>query len=185
MTSDVPTSPQAQLISPDVRIGDRRLLLTPHNCFACGQLNAHGLQLDVHAGDGRCWTELTLPERFEGWGGIAHGGIACAILDEMMAWAIIDHDSWSVTARMTVEFKRPILVGAPIRGEGWIVRSRRRLLDAAARIVDLETGAVLATAEALYVAVPEDRKNELKKRYAYQVVPDESPSATPEQAGDR
>ncbi len=157
---------------PDVRIGGRRILLTPHNCFACGELNVHGLHLDLHAREGRCWSELELPERFEGWEGIAHGGIVCTILDEVMAWAIVGQDAWGVTARMTVEFRRPVRVGTKIRGEGWIVRARRRVFDTAARIVEVETGAELATAEATYVAAPEERKRALKERYAYRLVPD-------------
>ena len=28
----------------------------PHNCFACGALNEHGLQLDLHVDGDRCWT---------------------------------------------------------------------------------------------------------------------------------
>jgi len=146
------------------------MLLTPHNCFACGQLNVHGLQLELHSADGRCWAELPLPERFEGWEGIAHGGILATILDEVMAWAIIDQDVWGVTARMTIEFKRPAPVGTRIRGEGWMVRARRRLVEAAGRLVDAETGEELATSEALYVAAPEERKRELKARYAFRVV---------------
>jgi acyl-coenzyme A thioesterase PaaI-like protein len=161
------------LVAPDVRVGGRRLLLTPHNCFACGQLNVNGLHLDLHAAEGRCWTELTLPERFEGWEGIAHGGIIATILDEVMAWAIIDQDLWGVTARMTIEFKRPVPVGGRLRGEGWLVRAKRRLVEAAGQLVDPETGDVLATSEALYVAAPEERKRELKERYAYRVVADE------------
>ncbi len=165
---------------PDVRIGGRRILLTPHSCFACGQLNVHGLHLDLHAREGRCWSELELPERFEGWEGIAHGGIVCTILDEVMAWAIVEQDAWGVTARMTVEFKRPVRIGTRIRGEGWIVRARRRLFDTAARIVDVESGAELATAEATYVAAPEERRRELKERYAYRLVPDDTDeTATP------
>ena len=169
---------------PDVRIGGRRILLTPHNCFACGELNVHGLHLDLHAREGRCWSELELPERFEGWEGIAHGGIVCTILDEVMAWAIVGQDAWGVTARMTVEFRRPVRVGTKIRGEGWIVQARRRVFDTAARIVEVETGAELATAEATYVAAPDERKRELKERYAYRLVPDDTAEAdTPAPAG--
>jgi len=147
-------------------------MLTPHNCFACGSLNTHGMQLDLHVREDRCWTELTLPERFEGWEGIAHGGIVSTILDEVMAWSIVSRDRWAVTARLTIDFRQPIRVGTPIRAEGWVVRDRRRLLDTAARIVDLTTGAELATAEAAYVAVPDARKAELKARYGFRVVPD-------------
>ena len=65
-----------------------------------------------------------------GLGGIAHGGIVTTILDEVMAWALIDHDHWGVTARMAVTFKRPVPIGEPIRGEGWVVEARRRVITA-------------------------------------------------------
>jgi acyl-coenzyme A thioesterase PaaI-like protein len=177
------------LVAPDVRVGGRRILLTPHNCFACGRLNVHGLQLELHAADDRCWTELTLPGRFEGWEGIAHGGIIATILDEVMGWAIIGTDVWGVTARMTLEFKRPVAVGGRYRAEGWVVRARRRLVESAAHLLDAEGGEVLATAEALYVGVSEERKRELKARYAYALLreDDEPPGADgadPPAAGD-
>jgi uncharacterized protein (TIGR00369 family) len=140
----------------------------PHNCFACGSLNEHGLHLDLHLGDRRSWTQLILDPRFEGWAGIAHGGIIATILDEVMAWALVAEENWGVTARMKVDYRRPILVGTPIRGEGWIVRSRRRLVDTAGRIVDAD-GNILASAEAVYVAADEARKRELRARYGYRV----------------
>ena len=101
---------------------------------------------------GRSWTELTLDRRFEGWDGIAHGGIICTILDEVMAWALVAEDNWGVTARMNVEFKRPVQIGRPIRADGWVTRSRRRVVDTAGRIIDAETGETLATAEGTFVA---------------------------------
>src|SRR5215203_4010270 len=64
----------------------------PHNCFACGTLNTHGLQLSIHLEEARSWTELTLDRRFEGWQEVAHGGIVCTILDEVMAWALVAED---------------------------------------------------------------------------------------------
>ena len=96
--------------------------------------------LVLHVEPGRCWTELTLEQRFEGWDGIAHGGILCTILDEVMAWSLVGEDNWGLTARISVEFKKPVEVGEPIRAEGWITRSRRRLVDTAARIIDAATG---------------------------------------------
>jgi uncharacterized protein (TIGR00369 family) len=164
-------------MAPDVRVGGRRILLAPHNCFACGTLNVHGLQLVLHAGGDRCWTELSLDPRFEGWEGIAHGGILCTILDEVMAWALVDHDLWGVTARMTVDFKRPVLVGRPIRAEGRVVEVRRRLVDAEGVILDPDEGTVLARSQATYVGAPEERKRELKERYAFRIEPDAQPDA--------
>jgi len=166
LTSDAPAA------LSDVRIGGRRVLLTPHNCFACGSLNVHGLHLDLHAGDDRCWTELTLGERFEGWEGIAHGGIACTILDEVMAWALVDHDLWGVTARMSVEFRKPVRIGRPIRAEGRVVAVRRRLVSAEGVILDQDDGTLLARSEATFVGAPDARKAELKARYRYRLEPE-------------
>jgi len=156
----------------DVRVGGSRIVLEPHNCFACGSLNTHGIQLELHAGDGRCWTELELDRRFEGWEGIAHGGIVSTILDEVMAWALVDNDSWGVTARMQIEFKRPVPIGRRIRGEGRVVEVRRRIVRAEGVLLDAADGTVLATAEGTFVAAPDAQKQALKQRYGFRLEPD-------------
>jgi acyl-coenzyme A thioesterase PaaI-like protein len=146
---------------------DERFAFEPHNCFACGTLNTGGLHLDLHVDGERCWTDLEIPERFQGWDQIAHGGIVATILDEVMAWSLVDADNWGLTARLSVAFKRPVPLGRPIHAEGWITESRRRVVTTAGRMVAGGTGEVLATAEALYVAATDDRKRELKERYGY------------------
>ena len=67
--------------------GVSRFEFAPHQCFACGTLNTSGMGLMLHVEPGRSRVELTLEPRFQGWDGIAHGGIVCTILDEVMAWA--------------------------------------------------------------------------------------------------
>jgi uncharacterized protein (TIGR00369 family) len=161
----------------DVRIAGRRVMLQPHNCFACGTLNANGLHLALHAGEGRCWVDTTLDARFEGWEGIAHGGIISTILDEVMAWAVVEHDLWGVTARMSVEFKRPVRIGRHIHGEGRVTSVRRRVVEAEGVLTD-DDGNVFARATATYVGAPEDKKAELKARYGFVLIPDDD-SATP------
>jgi uncharacterized protein (TIGR00369 family) len=151
----------------DVRVGGRRIELAPHNCFACGTLNEHGLHLELHAAADRCWVELTLSDRFMGWEGIAHGGIICTILDEVMAWAVVDHDIWGVTARMSVDFKRPVQVGRPLRAEGRVTAARRRIVEAEGVLLDAGTGEILATSTGTYVGASEARKRELKARYGF------------------
>jgi len=154
-------------LTSDVATAAGRFPLAPHACFACGELSEHGLHLDLHVEGETCWTELELSAAFQGWEEIVHGGIVATILDEVMAWALASTDAWGVTARMTVEFRRPVRVGTRVRAEGWLVERRRRLLATAARLVDAETGTELATAEGTYVAAPEARKRELKERYGY------------------
>jgi uncharacterized protein (TIGR00369 family) len=149
-----------------------RFEVSPHSCFACGTLNAHGLHLVLHVAADACWTELTLGPDFQGWEGIAHGGIVATILDEVMGWALASADAWGYTAKMSIEYRRPLPVGVPVRGEGRVVTRRRRLLTTSARLVDPATGDVYATAEGLYVAAPADRQAELKERYGFRFVPE-------------
>ena len=146
-------------------IGGRPFRFEPHRCFACGELNEGGLRLVLHADQAGCRTALTVDPRFQGWDGVAHGGILCTILDEVMAWAVIGRDVWGVTARMTVEFRRPVPVGRALRAEGTVTTATRRLFRTEGRILDAKTGEVLAASEGTYVAAPPERLAELKARY--------------------
>jgi uncharacterized protein (TIGR00369 family) len=147
-----------------------RFELAAHNCFGCGTLNANGLQVVHHVEPGQSWTELALDRRFEGWQGVVHGGILCTILDEVMAWALVGDDKWGVTARLSVEFKRPVEVGRRIRAIGTVSRARRRLIETTGQILDLDSGAILATATGLYLAADDTRKGELREQYGFRRV---------------
>jgi len=151
----------------------------PHHCFACGELNEHGLHLELHTSPDGSWTELVLDEAFQGWEAVAHGGIVCTILDEVMAWAVIGRGTWGVTARLNVAFRRPIKTGRNIRAEGWVVQQDRRAVRAEGRVLDQRTGEVLATGESTFIAVPADQLERLKARYGMRRVPDTTESVAP------
>jgi uncharacterized protein (TIGR00369 family) len=159
---------------PAARLRDERgaFDFDPHHCFACGELNEHGLHLDLHASPEGSWTELSLDAAFQGWEAVAHGGIACTILDEVMAWAVIGRGTWGVTARLNVAFRRPIRTGRPIRAEGWVVQQDRRAVRAEGRVIDRGTGEVLATGQSTFIAVPEAQLEQLKARYGMRRVAD-------------
>ncbi len=137
----------------------------PHHCFACGELNEHGLRLELHTSPEGSWIETTLDPGFQGWDAVAHGGIVCTILDEVMAWAVIGRGTWGVTARLNVAFRRPIPTGLAIRAEGWVVEEHRRASRTAGRVIDAATEKVLATSEGTFVAVPSEELERLKARY--------------------
>lgn len=161
------TSEVARAARPTIAGEGFQFEFAEHNCFACGTLNTTGLGLVLHLEHERSWTDLTLDRRFEGWEGIAHGGIVATILDEVMAWSLVAGDNWGVTARLSVEFRRPVPIGTRIRANGWVSRARRRVVDTAARLVDLETGIELATATGVYVAADAERKRALEDRYGF------------------
>lgn len=150
----------------------------PHHCFACGELNAHGLHLDLHTSPEGSWTELTLDPAFQGWEAVAHGGIVCTILDEVMAWAVIGRGTWGVTARLNVAFRRPVRTGRPIRAEGWVVQQDRRAVRAEGRVLDGDSGEVLATGESTFMAVHPEQLERLKARYGMRRV-----NGTPDTTG--
>jgi acyl-coenzyme A thioesterase PaaI-like protein len=156
-------------LTSDVRVidvpGIARFEVAPHNCFACGTLNTNGMGLVLHVEPDRSWADLVLEARFQGWDGIAHGGILCTILDEVMAWSLAGTDDWGVTARMSVDFRRPVPLETSLRAEGWIEDRRRRIIHTSGRIVDAVSGAEFATATGVYMTANEERKAELRQRY--------------------
>jgi len=145
--------------------------IAPHGCFACGTLNEHGLFLELHVEVDRSWTEVSLPARFQGWDGIAHGGIVATILDEVMAWSLAATDDWGVTARMQVEYRQPVPLHRAIRADGWTTDRRRRVVTTAAELTHPSRGLVLARATGTYVTVDEQRKQELRARYVRPISP--------------
>ncbi len=160
------------MASPRLRDEEGALAFEPHHCFACGDLNEHGLHLQLHANPEGAWAELTLAAQFQGWDSVAHGGIVCTILDEVMAWSVIGRGTWGVTARLNVAFRRPIRTGRAIRAEGWVVELHRRASRTAGRVMDAATGEVLATGEGTFIALPEDQLGRLKARYGMRRLPD-------------
>jgi len=169
LTSELAAAPTA---GPSKRDRDGAFEFEPHHCFACGELNEHGLRLLLHTDPDGAWTETTLEPRFQGWDSVAHGGVLCTLLDEVMAWSVIGQGTWGVTARLNVAFRRPVPTGRPIRAEGRVVEINRRAARTAGRVIDPETGEELATAEGTFMALPAEQLERLKARYGMRRLPE-------------
>jgi uncharacterized protein (TIGR00369 family) len=167
LTSDAAPAPVAvaRAAEPRQRDQDGPFQFEPHHCFACGELNEQGLRLEIHTDPTGSWIETTLAPRFQGWDSVAHGGIVCTILDEVMAWSVIGRGTWGVTARLNVAFRKPIPTGLAIRAEGRVVELHRRASRTEGKVIDVATGEVLATAEGTFIALPPDQLERLKARY--------------------
>ena len=145
---------------PGARINQR----DDHACFGCGRLNPYGLHLDFVA-DGEGVRADFVPGRLrEGWIGVLHGGLTATLLDEALSWALFRHDIWAVTARLTIAYRRPIPVGAPLTVHGWSVRDRGRVIEAAGELRDA-AGTVLAEATGTFVRVRPAVQAEMERRY--------------------
>jgi len=55
-------------------------------CFVCGRKNPVGLYMRFHDnGETEVVSEFTVPEHYQGYPGIVHGGVVAAMLDEVVA----------------------------------------------------------------------------------------------------
>jgi len=115
-----------------------------HWCFACGQLNPGGLHLEFEVSRDRAEARYTALQRHQGYDGLLHGGVVTALLDEAMGWAIFHQGIWGVTARMTVTFRNPVVVGEELRIVGEVVRRRSRAIETHGAISRASDNEVLA-----------------------------------------
>ena len=137
-----------------------------HYCFGCGRHNPQSLLLRFHRlEDGGIWTDFTPQRTHEGFLGMTHGGILATIADETMSWAVTDSGEIGVTAKMSLTFRRPARVGETLRAIGQVTQSRGRAIDAEARIVTVNDGAVVAEASARFIRVSPEQAREWKDAY--------------------
>ena len=121
-------------------------------CFACGPYNAEGLHLRFErAGEGAVRAHVTLPPRFQGWRGTAHGGVVMMLLDEAMAYACGELGLRGMTAAMQLRFRAPVPLGERLLVTGRVKWQRRHVI-ALESAVALADGPVLATAEGSFVS---------------------------------
>jgi len=142
-------------------------------CFVCGMENSIGLKLFFYEDrDEQVTATFTPRDEHQGYPGVLHGGIAAAVLDEVLARVIIGRGVWLVTARMELRYKRMIPLGQPLTVLGRVRRETRRLLEAEGELL-LADGSVAATAAATYLPMPEERLQGMEEAVGYwKVFPD-------------
>lgn len=125
------------------------------NCFVCEPSNPLGLQLPFFLDRERMVVvaEFSLGDAHSGAPSYLHGGVVLAVLDEAMAWATIAiGEQWAVTAQVSAEFVRPVMVGEQYRVEAELREVAGTKLDTVGRVLDGE-GNVCTTATATFVAL--------------------------------
>lgn len=129
------------------------------HCFVCGLSNPFGLHLRFYeSGPGEVTAECTVPDQYQGYPGVVHGGIIAAMLDEVSGRSMMGdglNPRFMFTARLDIRYRKNVPIGEPLRLVGRAGESRRRSAKATGAIYNAE-GELLAEAEALLVEVPED-----------------------------
>jgi len=123
-------------------------------CFACGQDNPTGLRLHFEVDESaRSIKTIFNPQKIhQGYQDVVHGGIISTILDEAMTKLAFALGYNAVTAKLTVRFKRPLMVGESVVVTGRLVKEAKRAMEAEAVAVK-EDGTVIAEAQGLLMVL--------------------------------
>ena len=125
-------------------------------CFACGERNEAGLQLEFEStDDNRTVTAVYAPqERHQGWPHALHGGIVATLLDEAAAYVAYTRGRHAATARLVIRYSRPARLDEPLRVSASLVRDARRILTIDAHVTTLDDQRI-ADAEATLLLLTE------------------------------
>ena len=108
-------------------------------------------------GDDEVWAEHIIPEEYQGYPGIVHGGVQSAILDEIICRVSLVEDvhNFMVAARMDVRFRQPIPTGTKLRflARRDVLRNGR---GRARAWIYLPDGSVGTEASILLVDIPQE-----------------------------
>lgn len=127
---------------PLMKVADNRC------CFICGPRNPIGLKVKPtrDAQTGTATLVVTIPTEFQGWEGIAHGGIIAALLDEVAAYAGMAVSTQIVTAELNVRYLKPVPTGKAVLVSAKVREVSRRSVWVDS-LLELD-GVALARAEA-------------------------------------
>ena len=126
------------------------------NCIICGMDNALGVKAQFYnAEDDTVLSKFQFKPVHQSYPGRVHGGLICAILDELIGRAlwIKEPGSYAVTTEISVKYRKPVPYNVPLIGRGYITRDSGRIYKGFGEILD-EQNNVLATAEATYLKLP-------------------------------
>lgn len=149
---------------------------TSSQCFVCGRNNPYGLHLNFYeTGPGELTSHVKIPQHFQGYPGVVHGGIIAAILDEVTGRVFMQANQhrFLVTAKLDLRYRKPVPVGQELVVKARAIRDTGRVAQSAGEIQDL-AGEILAEAEAFYVDPPGGMMLDgTPADWGWQVVPDE------------
>jgi uncharacterized protein (TIGR00369 family) len=131
---------------------------TSRSCFLCGRENDIGLKMTWYNDyeSQQVWSEVVVPEEFNGYPGVVHGGIVAALLDETSGRAVMlngDNDGLFITTKLEVKYHLPTPTGQVLRVIGRVFTQHSRFARVGAE-VRRPDGKVTAICEASVARPP-------------------------------
>ena len=144
---------------------------TSRSCFVCGRENPVGLKVrwQTDREGGEICGQVAVPEHFNGYPRVVHGGIVAALLDETAGRTLLVDGGFSdlmVTLKLEVVYKKPTPTGTPLTVVGKLLRRSERRAQAEARL-ELADGTVTATARVLLARPPESMSSRWEAERPY------------------
>jgi acyl-coenzyme A thioesterase PaaI-like protein len=126
-----------------------------YGCFACDPRNELGLRMKFYADDdkGEVFAKVRLDEHLSGFPGILHGGIQCALVDEVAFWAMFDKlKKIGLTMRVEMDFVKKVENPADLEVRGKIEEIKNRRVKVKVNIYNGEKN--LATRSRVTYFIP-------------------------------
>lgn len=124
-------------------------------CLVSGEANPLGIAMTVVREGDHAVASFTLGAAFEGAPERAHGGVVAAILDDIMGYVLVLHRTPAFTGRLTISYRAPVPLRAPLRARAHLESREGRKLVLRATMAS--EGEVLAEADAVFIAIPPNR----------------------------
>jgi acyl-CoA thioesterase FadM len=111
-----------------------------------------GLTQETLTADDVLVADLICSSEHEGGPQVAHGGWTAHVMDEHLGHLPLRRGQLSVTATLTVDFRKPVPIDRPLRVRAWIDRIDGQKWYISGELVLASTNSVLATATGIWVA---------------------------------
>ena len=129
-------------------------------CFLCGLENEFSLKMKWYEDyqTQQIRSTVIVPNHFNGYPGVVHGGIVSAILDETAGRSVMltsGEDALMVALKLEVTFRRPTPTDTPLTVIGWVIKQTASRAQVAGEI-RLPDGTLTAECKATVVPPPQE-----------------------------
>jgi acyl-coenzyme A thioesterase PaaI-like protein len=147
-----------------------------YGCFACDPRNRLGLRMKFYVEDEKdeVFTKIKLEEHFSGFPGILHGGIQCALIDEVAFWAMFDRlKKIGFTTKVEMDFLKKVENPGTLEVRGKVEEIKNRRVKVSVKILnangEIATESIVTylipKREMLFKLMGEERFTEKFQRY--------------------
>ncbi len=146
-------------------------------CFICGVQNPVGLHMAIYNDhDNHCiYSNITLPDQYQSYPGVVHGGIVATMLDEISGRASImdgGDQNLMVTMKLEVKYRLPTPTNTPLKVIGRVISQTETRAKVVGEI-QLPDGTLTASCESLLTRPPEEFRTQWLAELPYwKVYPD-------------